>query len=335
MALDGHGADGGPEVVLEGAAIAAEDGIPVRLFGPPGLEPIAGVELVPCEEWITNEEDPVAAVRFRGAASVVRAAADVAEGRSAALVSAGSTGAAMAAAVLALRRQHGVHRPALAAQIPFPSPERPFLLLDSGANSEARSQHLVQFAFLGSAFSQAVLAVDVPRVALLSVGEEQRKGNPVVVRANETLAAAAGIEFIGNVEGSDLLAGVADVVVADGFTGNVALKTLEGTARAVADAIRGAARSNPVSALGGVLMRPALGGLRSQMDPNNVGGAIMLGLRGVAVVAHGGSSPGGIANAVRLAHRAVRERAVERTGELLGAAGATREGLRDGPPAPA
>src|SRR5262249_11080270 len=150
-----------------------------------------------------------------------------------------------------------------------------------------------------------------------------------VVEAHEALAAADGIRFIGNVEGRDLLAREADVVVTDGFTGNVTLKTLEGTARAVAEAVRSAARSGPMAAAGGLLLRPALGSLPASMDPNAVGGAILLGLRGVAVVAHGSSTPEGVASAVRLAHRAVGERAVERTGELLEASGATRESLRE------
>jgi glycerol-3-phosphate acyltransferase PlsX len=279
-------------------------------------------------------------VRSTPDATVVRAAADVAEGRSGALVSAGSTGAAMTAALFAMKRIKGVHRPALAAQIPVPnaasSASRPgaapggasVLLLDCGANTEVRPQHLIQFAYLGAAFSESVLGVARPRVGLLSVGEEQKKGRPDVVAANEALREAETIEFVGNVEGRDLLSGAADVVVTDGFTGNVALKTLEGTARAVADAVRGAARSGPLAAAGGLLLRPALGGLRAQLDPNAVGGAILLGLRGVAVVAHGSSSPEGIANAVRLADRAAREGAVERTAERLKASGATREGLR-------
>jgi glycerol-3-phosphate acyltransferase PlsX len=329
VALDGYGADGGPELVLEGARLAAASGVAVRLFGPGSLAPPDGVEVEPTEESIGNEEDPVATVRSRPEASVVRAAAAVAEGRCSALVSAGSTGALMAAATFGLRRSQGVHRPGLAVQIPVPGSERPPLVfLDAGANNEARPQHLVQFAYLGSAFAQAVLGVASPRVALLSVGEEQRKGRPDVVEANETLSTAANIDFIGNLEGRDLLAGAADVIVTDGFTGNVALKTLEGTARGVADAVRAAARSGPLAAAGGLLLRPALGGLRRSMDPNAVGGAILLGLNGVAVVAHGSSSAEGIANAVLLADRAVRERAVERTAELLRASGATREALR-------
>ena len=176
-----------------------------------------------------------------------------------------------------------------------------------------------------------MLDVENPRVALLSVGEEQKKGRGDVVEAHESLAGTTAIRFIGNVEGRDLLTGEADVVVTDGFTGNVTLKTLEGTAKGMADAVRDAARSNPVAGLGGLLLGPALGGLRRAMDPNAVGGAILLGLRGVAVVAHGSSTPDGVANAVRLAHRTVTERAVERTGELLAASGATRDALREEP----
>ena len=332
VALDAYGADGGPELVLEGARLAAADGIPVRVFGPGRLEVPDGVELEATTEWIGNEAEPVAAVRSAPDASIVRAAAAVADGTCSSLVSAGSTGATMTAALFALKRAQGVHRPALAVQIPVPGAEgAPLLFLDCGANTDVRPQHLIQFAFLGSAFSAAVLDVESPRVALLSVGEEQKKGRADVVEAHEALAETDGIRFIGNVEGHDLFTGEADVVVTDGFTGNVTLKTVEGTAKGVADAVRDAVRSNPVSALGGFLLRPALGGLRRAMDPNAVGGAILLGLRGVAVVAHGSSTPDGIANAVRLAHRGVTERAVERTGELLATSGATRDALRKEP----
>jgi glycerol-3-phosphate acyltransferase PlsX len=332
VALDAYGADGGPELVLEGARLAAADGIPVRIFGPSSLGPVPGVEIESTTEWIGNEAEPVAAVRSSPEASIVRAAASMAEGSCGAVVSAGSTGATMTAALFAMKRARGVHRPALAVQIPVPGAEgSPLLFLDAGANTDVRPQHLIQFAFLGSAFSRAVLDVENPRVALLSVGEEQKKGRIDVVEAHEALTEAGGISFIGNLEGRDLLSGEADVVVTDGFTGNVALKTLEGTASAVAEAVRGAARSGPLAAAGGLLLKPALGGLRRSMDPNSVGGAILLGLRGVAVVAHGSSSPEGIANAVRLADCAVRERSVERTAELLAASGATRESLRESP----
>ncbi len=333
VALDGRGAERGAATLVEGARAAAADGIALRVFGDPGaLRPLAaveGVELVEAPGKITNADEPVAAVRARPEASVVMAAADVASGPSDALVSAGPTGATMTAALFALRRSQGVRRPALSVQLPVPGRTgTPTVMLDAGANTEARAGDLVQFAYLGSAFATAVLGVARPRVALLSVGEEPGKGTSQIVEAHATLGAAGGINFTGNVEGRDLLSGAADVIVTDGFTGNVALKTLEGTALTVGGAISGAARSNPMAAAGGLLLRPALGGLRREMDPDSTGGAILLGLRGVAVVAHGSSGPTGIANAVRLAARAVQQRAIQRTGELLEEAGATRGGLR-------
>jgi glycerol-3-phosphate acyltransferase PlsX len=328
VALDGFGAEQGFGVLAEGARMAASDGIRLRVFGPAdqlGLDGVDGVEVVPTTDWIGNGEDPVPAVRAKKEASVVRAARDVADGNADAMVSAGSTGAAMAAATFGLRRLRGVQRPALAVQLPVPG--KPVLFLDVGANVEVRAQHLVQFAFLGAAFSEAVLGVDRPRVGLLSVGEEAGKGREEVVAAHALLAEAPGIEFAGNVEGRDLPAGVADVVVTDGFTGNVSLKLMEGTARTVTGAIRDAARANPLAALGGLLMRPALGGLRRELHPDTTGGAILLGLRSIAVVGHGSAGAGGIANAVRLAARCVEVGAVERTAALLEEGGATRGAL--------
>jgi phosphate acyltransferase len=328
VALDGFGAEQGFGVVAEGVRLAAADGVRVRVFGPPGelgLGGVDGVEVIPTADWIANEEDPVPAVRARKEASVVRAARDVAEGGADALVSPGSTGATMAAATFGLRRLRGVQRPALAVRLPVPG--KPVLFLDVGANTEVRAQHLVQFAFLGAAFSQAVLGVARPRVGLLSVGEEAGKGREEVVAAHALLAEAGGIEFTGNVEGRDLPAGETDVVVTDGFTGNVALKLMEGTARTVTAAIRDAARANPLAALGGLMMRPALGGLRRELHPDTTGGAILLGLRGIAVVGHGSAGAEGIANAVRLAARCVEVDAVGRTGALLEQGGATRGAL--------
>ncbi len=336
VALDGRGAERGPEAIVAGARAAAADGIRLRVFGDPttlaGVERIDGAELVPAVEEITNAEEPVAAVRSRPRASVVLAAQDVAEGRSDAMASAGSTGATMTAALFALRRLHGVRRPGLAVQLVVPGrPGPPALLLDVGANDAARANDLVQFSYLGAAFSQAVLGVAQPRVALLSVGEEATKGSAEVVEAHARLASAEGLDFRGNLEGRDLLAGKAEVIVTDGFTGNVVLKTIEGTAKAVAEAVRGAARSGPAAAAGGLLLRPSLRGLRRQLDPDTTGGAVLLGLRGVAVIGHGSSGPEGIANAVRLAARTVDESAVERTAELLGRTGMTRGGLRGEP----
>jgi glycerol-3-phosphate acyltransferase PlsX len=334
IALDGRGAERGADALVEGALAAAGDGVALRVFGDASelarLDGVEGIELLDAPDAVTNEDEPVATVRSREGASIVLAAADVADGRSQAHVSAGPTGATMAASTFALRRIHGVRRPALAVQLLVPGRDGPpTLLLDVGANSDVRAGDLVQFAYIGSAFSTAVLGVEHPRVALLSVGEESGKGTQAVTEAHAGLAGAVGIDFKGNVEGRDLLAGAADVIVTDGFTGNVALKTIEGTARTVADGVRAAARSGPVAMAGGALLRGALGDLRRQMDPDTTGGAVMLGLRGVAVVGHGSSGPAGIANAIRLAATCVRERAVEHTAELLEATGTTRAALRD------
>jgi len=334
VALDGRGAERGVEVLVAGARAAAADGIGVRVFGDrdelAALDGTAGIELLPAPGEITNDDDPVGAVREGTDASIVLAAADVAEGGSDALVSAGPTGATMTAALFALRRSRGVRRPALAVQLAVPGRDGPpTLLLDVGANAEVRTGDLVQFGHLGSAFSQAVLEVERPRVALLSVGEEAKKGTPDVVDAHAELADSEELDFRGNIEGRDLLSGKVDVVVTDGFTGNIALKTIEGTALSVAGAVSDAARSNPVAAVGGLLLRPALGGLRRRMDPDTTGGAILLGLRGVAVVGHGSSGADGIANAIRLAARTVEVGAIQRMTEVLQRSGATRGALRD------
>ncbi|HET7120142.1 MAG TPA: phosphate acyltransferase PlsX [Solirubrobacterales bacterium] len=328
VALDGYGAEKGFEVLAEGARLAAADGIGVRVFGPEqalGLQGAPGVEVVQTADHIGNDEDPVPAVRAKKEASVVRAARDVAEGASGALVSCGSTGATMAAATFGLRRIKGVQRPALAVQVPVPG--KPVLFLDVGANVEVRAQHLVQFAFLGAAFSAAVLGVSNPSVGLLTVGEEAGKGREEVVEAHRLLGRAPNLNFAGNVEGRDLPAAKVDVVVTDGFTGNVSLKLLEGTAKTVAAAVGDAARSNPLAALGGLLMKPALGGLRRELHPDTTGGAILLGLRGIAVVGHGSSGAEGIANAIRLAARCAEVDAVGRTAALLAEGGAGRGAL--------
>ena len=332
IAFDALGAERGPEAVVEGIGKAVGDGISVRAFGRPDelsdLGSLSGVEIVEAPELISNDADPVAAVRSRPDASIVRAAADVAAGRSDALASPGSTGATMAAALFALKRLKAVQRPALAVQLPAPGLERPVLMLDVGANSDARPSHLVQFAYLGAAFAETVLGIERPRVALLSVGEEGKKGSQLVVEAHRLLSTGSGIQFVGNVEGRSLLSEDADVIVTDGFTGNVALKTIEGTAKAVGDAVRVAARSGPRAGLGGLLLRPALGELRAGLDPDRTGGAILLGLRGIAVVGHGSAGPEGIANQIRLASRGVEQGVVAGIAALLERSGAGRASLR-------
>jgi glycerol-3-phosphate acyltransferase PlsX len=306
IALDAHGADGGVDVVVRGGELA---GVPVQIFGPPLTA-------------ITNEEDPALAARSRTDASIVKAARAVADGEADGLVSAGPTGATLAAAVLHIKRIRGVHRPAVAALVPVPG-GKPTLLLDAGANVEVRPEHLVQFAYMGATFMEAVHGVAKPRVGLLSNGEEAKKGTEDVIEAHARLTGGP-LNFVGNVEGNDITRGVADVVVTDGFTGNVALKLMEGTASTVTGAIRDAIKSSPVSAVGGLLIRGRVAKLRRQIDPNATGGAILLGVRKPVVIAHGKSSPEGIANAVRLAQRAVDERMVEKTATLLESAGVLR-----------
>jgi glycerol-3-phosphate acyltransferase PlsX len=332
VALDGFGAEQGFATLAEGARLAAADGIRLRVFGPAeelSLSGVDNVEVVPTEEWIGNEEDAVPAVRAKKEASVVRAVRDVAESRADAMASAGSTGATMAAATFGLRRLQGVQRPALAVQLPVPG--KRVLFLDVGANVEVRAQHLVQFAFLGAAFAEAVLGFERPRIGLLSVGEEAGKGREEVIAAHGMLADAPGLRFVGNVEGRDLPTGAADVVVTDGFTGNVSLKLMEGTAKAVTNAIRDAARSNPIAAAGGLLLRPSLEGMRRELHPDATGGAILLGLRGIGVVGHGSAGASGIANAVRLAARCAEVNAVGRTAALLREGAATRGALDQRP----
>jgi phosphate acyltransferase len=318
IALDANGADRGPATVAEGGRLA---GVPVTLYGP--ASELSGFDnVVDAPVAIGNSEEPVHAVRTKEDASIVRAVRAVADGEASAAVSAGSTGAALAASVLHLRRLRGVHRPGIAVLLPIPG--APTLMVDVGGNVEVRPEHLVQFAYMGSAFMEAVHGVSRPRVGLLSIGEEPNKGTADVVEAHERLAAGEVLNFIGNVEGTDVTAGRADVIVTDGFTGNVALKLMEGTARTVVGAVRDAVRSSVVSSMGGLLIRGAVGGLRSQLDPNTTGGAILLGVRGIVVIAHGGSSAEGIANAVRLAQRAVDEHVLDRTVAALQAGGALR-----------
>jgi glycerol-3-phosphate acyltransferase PlsX len=317
IALDAHGADGGVDVVFDGARMA---GVPVVVFGPPRAG--SGVSVVEAPDAIGNEDDPALAARSRTDASIVKAARAVADGEADALVSAGPTGATLAAAVLHIKRIRGVHRPAVAALLPIPGGS-PTLLLDAGANVEVRPEHLVQFAYMGATFMEAVHGVVNPRVGLLSNGEEAKKGTEDVVEAHARLAEGA-LNFVGNVEGGDVTKGVADVIVTDGFTGNVALKLMEGTASTVTGAIRDAIKSSPISAIGGLLIRGRLQKLREQIDPNASGGAILLGVRKPVVIAHGKSSAEGIANAVRLAQRALDEQMVEKTAARLGSAGVLR-----------
>jgi glycerol-3-phosphate acyltransferase PlsX len=327
VAVDANGADRGPAAVARGAALAGAAGTRVLLFGPAAElgEAPEGVDIVDAPVSIAKASDPARAVRTTPEASIVRAAEAVAEGRADALVSGGSTGTALAASLFRFKRARGVHRPALAIVVPVP--KAPFLLLDAGANVEVRPEHLVQFAHMGAAFMEVVMGVRHPRVALLSNGEEPSKGPADVVAAHAALRARPGdINFIGNVEGFAIGTGAADVIVADGFVGNVALKVMEGASAALLGAVRGAATSSARAKLGGLLLRPALRGLRSEIDPEEQGGAVLLGLRRLAVVPHGSFGERGFSRAIEVAARGVRLDVAGRTHERLAAAGALRRG---------
>jgi phosphate acyltransferase len=327
VAVDANGADLGPAEVAAGAALAAEQGVRVLLFGPKGAigSTPGGVEVVDAPVSIAKAPDPAHAVRSTPDASIVLASKAVADGRADALVSGGSTGAALAAGLFHVKRARGIHRPALAIAMPVPG--APVLLLDVGANVEVRPEQLVQFAYMGAAFAQAVLGVERPRVALLSNGEEPGRGTPEVVAAHQRLADAAGgrLNFVGNVEGTQITEGAADVVVMDGFTGNIALKLMEGVSSKLMRTIREVAMGSPRGRAGGLLLRGPLRALRDDIDPELAGGAYMLGLRRTGVVAHGRFTRTGFARAIDVAARGVREDVVGRTLAALEEAGALRQ----------
>ncbi len=334
VAVDCNGADLGPAEVAAGAAIAAGEGARTILFGPADELRAAirdadrdAIEVVDAPVSIAKSPDPASAARANPGASIVQAARAVAEDRAQALVCAGGTGAALAAGLFNIKRARGIHRPALALVLPVPA--RPVTLLDVGANAQARSEHLEQFAFMGVALVQTLLGVERPRVGLLSNGEEAERGSPLVVETHARLRArvdmgTSGFELVGNVEGGDLVSGVADVIVTDGLTGNIALKTMEGVSQTLLRAIRDAAMSSAKAKLGGLLLAPALRGLREEIDPEGQGGAYLLGLRRLGVVPHGGFARRGFAQAIVRAHRGASEDLSGRTHAALARAGALR-----------
>jgi phosphate acyltransferase len=327
VAVDAGGADLGPREVAVGAARAAEHGIRVLLFGPAHEigRVDANVEVVDAPVSIAKQADPAYAVRTTPQASIVQATRAVAEGRADAFVSGGSTGSALAAALFNLRRDRGVYRPALALPLPNPG-GTPILLLDVGANATCRPEHLVQFAHMGSAFAQAVLGIRAPRVALLSNGEEPGKGTPDLVGVHEQLAGSrgAGLNFIGNIEGTHVVEGAADVVVMDGFTGNITLKLIEGVSSRALRVLGEMAATTPRGRLGSRLIAPTMRRLREAIDPEGPGGAYMLGLRQLGVVAHGRFSARGFAQAIDVAARGVQQDVIGRTRAALVEAGALR-----------
>jgi phosphate acyltransferase len=311
VAVDALGGDRGPEQIVAGALEAASDDVVPILFGPADLD-TKGLQHVVASQVIEMDEKPAEAVRSKPDSSLVTACRAVGAGEADAVVSAGNTGAMMAASLIELRRLPGILRPAIA--VPIPARRGPSVLIDAGANADARPEHLLQFAHMGALFAEEILGIERPEVRLLSIGEEPEKGNQLTLEAHELLA-GSDLRFEGNVESRALLEGAADVVVCDGFTGNICLKLLEGTIKTLLDALRQEIVSTRKGRVGGLLIRGAARGLRNRLDPDTYGGAYLLGLKGIVVIAHGNSSTRAIANAIELAARGVEHGVVGRLAE--------------------
>ena len=308
------GGDRAPGEIVAGALRAAQSGLRVLLVGDPErIGDAGGLEIIPALEMVEMHEDPARAVRTKKDSSLVRAAEAVRDGKASAMVSAGNTGATMASALFRIGRIRGVGRPAIATAIPVPG-TTPTVLLDSGANAECSAAWLVQFAQMGAAFARQRFGIRDPRVGLLSIGEEPGKGSPLVKETYGLLdagAAGPGVRFIGNVEGRDVMSDLVDVVVTDGFTGNVVLKTLEGSMRFALKTVLGAMSSSDEAKAASEAILPALLPLVDELDPDTYGGAMLLGVDGVCIISHGSSSAKAIFNAVGVAHHAVTEGLVE------------------------
>jgi phosphate acyltransferase len=308
------GGDNAPGAIVEGAHRAvAELGVPVVLVGrPEEIDALRGdLEVLPASEVI-GMADAGSKVRTMKDSSLVRAAEAVRDGKASAMVSAGNTGATMASALLRMGRIKGVARPAIATPIPVPG-STPTVLLDAGANAECQPPWLVQFAQMGAVFARERYGIAEPRVGVLSIGEEASKGNPLVKETHALLAepgalARAGARFVGNVEGRDIMTDDVDVVVTDGFTGNVALKTLEGGRRALVRSVLGALAESPVADEAVAALMP----LYATLDPDSTGGAMLLGVDGVCIISHGSSSAPAVVNALRVASEMVQAGVVER-----------------------
>jgi phosphate acyltransferase len=315
VAVDAMGGDRGPDEIVAGAVAAAEKfGVPVILVGDPArLGDTHGLEVIAASQVIEMHDDPAKSVRIKKDASLLRAAEAVRDGRACAMVSAGNTGATMASALIRMGRLRGVARPAIATPIPVPG-STPTVLLDAGANAECSKSWLVQFAQMGSAFARQRFGIAKPRVGLLSIGEEESKGNTLVKETHALLSSgAAGPEvyFIGNVEGRDVMSEHVDVVVCDGFTGNIVLKTLEGSLKLVVSKILAAFDASEEAKAAAKVLMPALMPLAAALDADSYGGAVLLGIKGVCVISHGSSSAQAIVNAVKVAADAVHDGLVD------------------------
>jgi glycerol-3-phosphate acyltransferase PlsX len=327
VAVDAMGGDRAPGEVVAGALLSAEAGISVLLVGQePVVAPLldgidadarpGSVEFLHAGEVVAMDDDPAKSVRRKKDSSLVRCAEAVRDGRADAMVSAGNTGATMASALLRMGRIRGIARPAIVTPIPGPLPT-PTLLLDVGATVDCAPEWLVQFARMGAEYARLHHGIEQARVGLLSIGEEMGKGDEMRKRTYDLLSKLPG--FIGNVEGSDLTLGRADVVVTDGFTGNVALKTLEGGMKFLRDAVFAAMLSTEEAIKASETLLPLLLPLAEDLDPDTHGGAMALGLQGVCIISHGSSSAKAIVNAVRVARDMVESNLVDKVQEAVAA----------------
>lgn len=334
IAIDAMGGDLGPEATVAGAcrAFKRRDDLSFMFFGDEGViaaelkrfPELAGVSrIVHCDDAIKGDEKPTQAIRRAKTTSMGRAIAAVKEKEADALVSGGNTGALMAMSKLALRMLKGIDRPALAGLMPSLG-DTDVVMLDLGANTEVDANNLVQFALMGAAYARVVLELEEPRVRLLNIGSEEQKGTGQLKDAAASLKAAADslrMRFDGFIEGNQISRGDVDVIVTDGFSGNIALKTMEGTARYIGDLIRRAFANSIRSKVGFAISRPATQLLRHHLDPNNHNGGVFLGLNGLVVKSHGGANDIGVANAIRVAARMVRQDLTRRITEDLAQVG--------------
>ncbi len=310
IAVDAMGGDRAPSEIVAGAHAAAAAGIPVVLVGPADLEGVGDLPLIVASEVIEMHDDAAAGVRRKKDSTLVRAAEAVRDGKASAMVSAGNTGATMASALLRMGRVKGVNRPAIATPIPVPG-FAPNVLLDAGANAEVQPEWLVQFAQMGAVYARHRFDIASPKVGLLSIGEEPGKGDTLRKQTYELLGAASGIDFVGNVEGRDMMLKTADVIVTDGFTGNVVLKTLEGGLKTLLNALLTAFAAEPHYKPHADALLPALLPLYAQMSPDTYGGAVLLGVDGVCIISHGSSNANAVLNAIKLAAEMVERGVVD------------------------
>lgn len=323
IAIDAMGGDDAPGPNVAGAQSAVADGIPVVLVGPADLDgrdgPNGRLDLIAASEVIGMHDDPASGVRKKKDSTLVRAAEAVRDGNASAMISAGNTGATMAAALLRMGRIKGVKRPAIATPIPVPG-STPTVLLDAGANAEVQPDWLVQFAQMGSIFAHHRFAIEEPKVGLLSIGEEATKGDTLRKETNELLSSTPGIDFVGNIEGRDIMTDEVDVCVTDGFTGNVVLKTLEGGMKTIISELLDIFGTPEYTEHADALM-PALLPLYTTLSPDTYGGAILLGVDGVCIISHGSSSADAMRNGIGVARDMVEH---DITAEITAAIAATR-----------